>query len=132
METGRTAHGGSLAMMMLALDFGDGDGEGDGEDAAGPPVLGPAVTEGKSAGAPARTAQNGNRIISQFVNQSMHGPHGEQSECRVRQHGWIIDASARVANCNVGLWNREFPMQTSGWFRDKSSFTGRPDGQGMG
>lgn len=71
-ETGRTAHGGSLAMMMLALDFGDGDGEGDGEDAAGPPVLGPAVTEGRSAGAPARMAQNGNRIISQSINQSIN------------------------------------------------------------
>lgn len=71
-ETGRTAHGGSLAMMMLALESGDGDGEGDGEDAAGPPVLGPAVTEGRSAGAPARMAQNGNRIIksiSQSINQ---------------------------------------------------------------
>lgn len=70
METGRTAHGGSLAMMMLALDFGDG--EGDGEDAAGPPVLGPAVTEGRSPGAPARMAQNGNRIISQSINQSIN------------------------------------------------------------
>lgn len=81
METGRTAHGGSLAMMMLALDFGDG------EDAAGPPVLGPAVTEGRSAGAPARMAQNGNRIIS--INQSINARPSWRAKRMSRQATWM-------------------------------------------